>query len=253
MPIQGFTRAVDPVRPRLIISIKALEKSGKTHFAFTAPGPIAYLPFDIGDEGVRQKFQDDKEICVPDGGPYVIKKGDLDAAKSEYSRFEKDYELALAGARSTIIDTASEAWECIRLAKLGKLTQVMPVKYVEVNSVYRDLVREAYESNSNLILLHKMKPEWVDNNKTGKFERAGFADTGFLVQINAWAYREDRDKMTGNYPGGVDDNGFRLHIEDCRQNADLAGTTLGEPGGYPCDFPTLAMLVFPASDPMEWM
>ena len=50
--LPGFTRANSVVRRRLILSIEALEGAGKTRFTLTAPGPIAFLNFDYGLEGV---------------------------------------------------------------------------------------------------------------------------------------------------------------------------------------------------------
>ena len=63
----GFHKAETiETHKRLIVSIAALEKCGKTHFALTAPGPIAYFNFDIGVEGVIGKFCKDKSIWVTD-------------------------------------------------------------------------------------------------------------------------------------------------------------------------------------------
>jgi hypothetical protein len=63
--IPGFTRMNSQPKPRLILSIEGLDKSGKSNLAFTAPGPLGYLEFDIGAEGVVEKFQDDKVILAP--------------------------------------------------------------------------------------------------------------------------------------------------------------------------------------------
>lgn len=248
--LPGFKVANEAIKPRLIISVEALEKSGKTNFAFTAPGPIGYLPFDVGDEGVIQKFQENKTILVPtesydarfDGNEPKIEAG------REWKRFYDDYLRALKSLRSVVIDTGSESWDLLRLARLGKLTQVMPTKYVEVNQEFRDFVRAAYDHNANLIILHKQKAEWVNDaagkgSKTGRHERAGFADMGFLVQINLHAYRlPEKDR-------GDDDLGFRLKIKDCRQNPEIAGMELEN---EMCNFQFLASLVYPEIDPVAW-
>ncbi len=43
--------------------------------------------------------------------------------------------------KSIVIDTASEAWELVRLARFGKLTQVMPQHYGPVNTEFRDMIK----------------------------------------------------------------------------------------------------------------
>lgn len=249
--IPGFVLADGAPRPRLVVSIEGLDKSGKNHFAFTAPGPLAYLDFDIGDEGVIEKFQNEKMIIRPKSG-YSTRFSDgkqKAEATAEFTRFRNDYMTGLKKVRSVVVDTASELWELLRLARLGKLTQVMPHHYVEVNQEYRDLVRMAFENNANLILLHKLKAEWKNGadgkgNKTGRFERAGFSETGFLVQINLRATRleiADRDD--------ADDLGFRLEILNCRQNPSIQGEILRN---EMINFQFLGSMVYPDIDPAVW-
>jgi hypothetical protein len=234
-------------KPRLILSIEGLDKSGKSNLAFTAPGPLGYLEFDIGAEGVVEKFQDDKVILAPrayetrfEGG---AQKTDAD---KEFTRFEKDYKSSLRQLRSTIVDTASETWELLRLARFGKLTQVKPHHYVEVNQEYRDLVRFAFEHDSNLILLHKLKATWAEgkdgkSSKTGELERQGFSETGYLVQMNVRCWREEvRDPR---------DLGFRCQILNCRQNPEVAGEILSN---EQITFATLGMMALPQLDPAVW-
>ena len=253
MTLQGFRLANDGVRPRLVISVKGLEKQGKTHFSLTAPAPIAYLNFDIGDEGVRQKFQTQKQIYIP-VSPYQIRfdgkspKDTQAKAEKEWERFYADYQRTLLHCRTVVVDTATEAWELLRLARFGRLTQIMPHHYVEVNEEYRDFIRDAYEHEANLILLHKMKAEWVNDasgkgQRTGRYERAGFSDTGFLVQANLWAYRlPPHEREAG-------DLGFRMLVEDCRQNAELSGL---EMRNDEITFSYFAWRVYPDLDPSVW-
>jgi hypothetical protein len=249
--LPGFRVADGQPKPRLIISVEGLDKSGKNNFAFGAPGPIGYLNFDIGDEGVIEKFQDKKQILVPTN-PYSTRfendgKQKAEATK-EYTRFKNDYLLSLKRMRSTIVDTASETWELLRLARLGKLTQVMPHHYVEVNQEYRDLIREAFDNDSNLILLHKLKAEWKNGadgkgNKTGRFERAGFAETGFLVMINLRMWREEiADREEG-------DLGFRCQVLNCRQNPEIQGLVLMN---EMISFGMIGSMVYPEMDPSVW-
>lgn len=236
----GFVDAKDKkVLPRLIISISGMEKCGKTHFSLTAPGPIAVFSCDIGEEGVVDKFTKDKEIFIMN-----IDRIDEDAAEQapkEYTRFKSAYLDMLRGneVKTIVLDTATEIWELLRMARFGRLTQVMPYQYGPVNAEYRALIREAYNWDKNLILLHKMKAQYINDKRTGEYERAGFSDTGFLVQVNAQIYRYSP----------ADGGEFVLWVKDCRQNPDLAGE---EFEGPMASFPMLAGMIVPDVDPEVW-
>ena len=69
---------------------------------------------------------------------------------------------------------------------------------------------------------------YIKNERTGKYERAGFGDTGFLVQVNA-RIRYDGEEAE-----------FVLKIEDCRHNPYLSGEELSGPM---CDFEMLKSMV----------
>lgn len=239
MKKMGFRSADDiEVKPRLIVSISGLEKQGKTHFALTAPGPIAFFSTDIGEEGVVGKFAD-KDIYVMD-----VDRADEDRASEAEESWEKFHSAYLAllrgnDVRTLILDTATEIWELLRLARFGRLTQVMPYQYGPVNKEYRNLIREAYSHDKNLILIHKMKVKYVKDQKTDEWERAGFADTGFLVQINAQVYRYDPE----------DGGEFAVLVEDCRQEPSLFGEELS---GDMCSFPWVAKMALPEVGPEHW-
>jgi hypothetical protein len=108
----------------------------------------------------------------------------------------------------------------------------------------KDIWREAYDNEGNLIILHRMKEEW-DNKinsagkevgvKTGRWEMSGYKGTYFEAQICCRAYKED----------GV----FKMLIFDCRLNPDLEGMVLE---GDMLNFQTLGQLVFPDSTEEEW-
>lgn len=250
--IPGFKLADGVQQPRMIIAVDGLDKSGKTNFAFTAPGPIAYMPFDVGAEGVIEKFQAQKQIYVPkESYETRFENGKARAeAGAEFARFRTDYSNVLRATRSTVVDTSSEVWELLRLARFGKLTQVKPHHYTEVNQEFRDLVREAFDSTSNLILLHKVKAVWKDGptaesraTKTGEIERSGFSETGYLVQINVLCYRLEAEERAEG------DLGFRMKIVNCRTNAELQGMVLEN---EQISIPTLGALALPDLDPSVW-
>lgn len=261
----SFQVANQVAKRRLIVAVDGLEKEGKTNFSLTAPGPLAYQSIDIGDEGVVEKFQTEKKIYKADYAMPPLQKGvspeqQMALMLPVWERFLEDFRLAVTKVktgqvRTIIWDTASEVWEMMRVARLGKLTQVMPHNYVALNAEFRGLIREIYDSSANMVLLHKLKAEWKDNpatgkgNKTGGYERAGFADTGFLVQINVTAWRA-KDPETGLRTGP-----FHITVRDCRQNPATAEQ--GGPVGLDLEdqmasFAWLGVNVYPDTTLEDW-
>ncbi len=255
----SFSFEEEPIRERLIISVEGKEKQGKTHFALTAPGPICYQSIDIGDEGVVQKFTGDKKILKAD---YVIDIDKRMRDKGEdavithiaqlWEKFVDDYYAALkSGVRTIVWDTATEVWEFLRLARLGKLTQVMPKNYTEVNNEFRGLLRKAYSHDSNLILIHKSKEAWEDvptdrgvkSRKTGLHERKGMSDVQFLVQVLVKAYREEVHDEKKNKSVSE----FGIQITDSRHNPEANGLDLPN-----ADFATVASYIMPDVDESAW-
>ena len=222
---------------RLIISVDGHEKQGKSHFALTAPQPIALFDVDTGLEGVVEKFDHTKGIFQ---NTYRYRSG---LQQIEYEKLWDDFVKAhedvlnIEGVRTIVWDTASELWELIRLARFGKLTQVKPFHYGPVNAEFRELVRKVYDTDKNMILVHKRRKKYVDDMWKGGYERAGFTDMGFLVQANTTIFRDPDSKE------------FTLHVTDCRQNMEIADTDLA---GVMCSFQFLAVSAFPTTQLEEW-
>lgn len=247
LPSVVFQKWKPEARKRLIISVEGLRKNGKTNFALTAPGPIGYMNFDDSLEGVVEKFADKKDIFpfdyklpfslalpgTPSGNTLA------DSAKKVWEKFVIDFREVIKQTRTAVVDTCSESWELIRLARLGKLASVLPHQYVAVNAEFRELLRLASDSDCNLILLHKLKPEYKDDKKTGNYERAGFGDVDFVVQLILRAYKDPKAE-------GLDQ--FRMKIAACRHNPLLEGM---EFVGEDCDFSKVAAKVT-GTEEGEW-
>lgn len=212
----GFKDAPTEAPRRLIVNDVGPEKEGKTHWALTAPGPIFLLSTDIGDEGVVEKFTGKgKEILKKE--IRFSRNGDILSLKEEavplWIQFRENYSKILeVNEGSLIVDTASDAYELSRLSHFGKLTQVMPQHYNEVNAEWRALVRDAYDSKMNVIFIHRLKSVWKDGSKTDDLEIAGMGEMPYLVQANVLMAR------TGNK--------FKATVENCRQNPDVNGMVL---------------------------
>lgn len=227
--LKGFEKADKSIQRKLILSVEGQEKEGKTHFGLTAPGPIAFFDMDIGTEGVVQKFLDEKEVWT--------KRYDFKDVMNQdhwvvtWEEFKTDYKATVRARTigTVIVDTMTEAWELARLARFGRIEQVKPHHYGPVNAEFRDLIRNAYDGMTHVILIHKMKGEYVNDKYTGRRVRAGFSDMGFLVQMSVRVWR--------------DEDGFHLRILDSRHDADLVGMELAGPM---LNFETLLELVIPS-------
>ena len=215
---------------RLVASVSGREKTGKTHFALTAPEPIFFVNIDIGTEGVVDKFQKQgKKIYLYD--VRVPRTGKQDIYVPMWENLKKIFEMVYkVGAGSVVVDTDTEAYELARLAKFGKLAQVMPQHYTEVNNEYREILRLAFDSSMNSIFLHKMKAKYVNNARTNEYEPSGFTDMEYSPQINILTYRDDTDEGSE----------FSAFIKDSRHNPNVNGEWLRGPL---CNFEFLLSLV----------
>ena len=260
VPSGGFIRATKKRSRRLIASIDGLEKQGKDHFALTAPGPICVISTDNGLDGVVQKFQDQKEIYIAEyrlgsiGNTNGKKRTLEDQAEVSaicskiWENIVRDYNDALnSGARTVIVDTSTELWEILRMARFGKLTQVMPHHYAPVNAEFDGFIKDAYEhENVNLLLLHKLTEEWKNSadgkgSRTGEYKRSGFKGVAFAVQANTVVWRDPEESKIPDC--------FHVTVQDCRDDPTLNGVDLS---GEECNFPTLAALIL-GGDPEEFL
>lgn len=261
----GMTRASTESVYRLVLSLTGKEKTGKDHFCYGAPDPIGMINVDIGTEGVIQKFAH-RRIAISHHAPprdviQMFDKG-KDAAKilahytKEWKKINDVYDKLLnsKAIRTIVINTASEIFDAMKLVRFEGKLNMKPHHYTKVNDEYRAWVRQIYNTDKNLILVHKVKKQYVDTGKdkdgntmsgwSGEYERTGYSDTAFLVQANIETYYKDRD------PDDEESKGvFGIHVTDCRQNADIRGEDFEGPM---CSFPFLASMVFPETDEDYW-
>jgi hypothetical protein len=246
-------------KPRLVVSSAGYQKKGKTHLGFTMPEPIAYFAIDKGEEGVGRKFlqKDIRMIKYDFDRPTKENKGSkqlIEQAHRMMDQFEEDFDYALRNFRSLLFDTGTELYEMLRISEFGKLGEVLPHHYAPVNAKFRDWIRQVLDSDSNLLITHKVKEEWANSggvgSKTGRIVRAGFKEVEFDVHVSI---RHDRDWGERDDPKArpeITSGPFFFQVYDCRQNPDVVGQTFVQPSNEWMD---LAMAVYPESDPNDWM
>lgn len=238
-----------PAKHRLIISIEGAEKSGKNHFAFTAPGKIAFHSFDHGDEGMIEKFvkagkgiqKAEYRVNVPPG---TDTQKTSEACTPVWNGFKVNFSIGLAQCRTTVVDTGTDAYELLRMSYFGKLQQVMAHHYAPVNAEMKDLIRQAYSADGNLIVLHRIKDEYFTTknregkdvaNKTGAKIMAGFSQMKFETQVHLRMFKDDGE--------------FCAEVVTCRQNPDIEGMVLS---GDVLSFTGLGLMVYPDSEEEDW-
>lgn len=242
-----YTRAKADPPTRLVLSVDGFGKEGKTNFALTAPAPIAVHNLDLGMEGVVEKFID-KEIYPFDydvplsamlpGSEFASLS---DAAQKVWREFVTNFRDNLSKMRTVVVDTGTEAWSLVRLARLGKLTQVLPVQYTAVNSEFRQLTQLALsQQRCNVIFTHKVKDVFKDDKKTGAVERAGFTELEYDVQTVIKATRDYAKP-------GVEQ--FQLEIAACRANLEATGSRFI---GNDCTFAKVATKIYPGTTEEFW-
>lgn len=234
----------DTARPldRLVCCIHGPQKTGKDHFALTAPDPIFHQGIDpAGLEGVGEKFYSKKRVYRNPNDYYVdISSEDAGdpnklaaAAAQVWDQFVIDFYYALQvtdpnnnnGHPGTIVWSAeNDAWELLRLARFGELTpktgRDRGSVWGPVNAEYRRLLREPFSRGVNFIMLDKVKDEYANDKRTGGKVRSGMGDVPFMAQVVARTQRVGAS--------------FSLLVEDCRQNPSMNGETVPMPedGGF---------------------
>jgi hypothetical protein len=251
----GFTDTIEDRRACGVFSVTGFDKAGKTHFCFTAPGPIGYQACDFGDEGVIQKFKGQKQIIRPRAGGYRIevpanlkKPQEKEDAKTRSRReadlaefveekfvspWRADYEKLLdLGVRTVIWDTATEAWEWVRISTYGRGATNRSDLQTLANTRWREMVRLANVRGVNLFLIQQLKTKWVSYEEggetkwkpspTGEAEAQGNEKNPFLVTcgfisryIPPVFHQFTKERTAEGY--------FELEIATCRDEPSQRG------------------------------
>jgi hypothetical protein len=133
------------------------------------------------------------------------------------------------------------------MATFGKLEKVPATKYGEVNLTYHSMLQAIKETNKNLLVTHRLKEiykttmvskngdEKMSSEPTGEYRLEGYKATEAIAQVNC----------VSSYEDGT----FRLTIESCNQNMQIAGLDLTDSD---ITWENLGQLVYPHSKPEEW-
>lgn len=235
----------------LLVGTDGWSGTGKTEFACSAPGPGIVLCLDRDFEsmldnpnppGSRQDNYAFKTIKVPLATQLPTNRDYLAYWQEFYAYYKKA--LDNPDCRTVVIDGDSDSWELQRLAEFGKLTQVPPILYTQVNAARRAMIARAWDSGKIVICTNKLKEGYESKmdsanrevrTKTGRDERQGFNDQDYLFQMQLRHFHRDGK--------------FGVKIVKCKADTTLVGMELV---GEDCNFAALVQVVYPQVPLEEW-
>ena len=243
-----YTLADKPAKERIIAASFGEVGTLKTSFWAGAPGPIVFLSFDQGLEGVIEPFQDEKEIYVKEYA-WVTAPGaepDQQMAIDLRDEFTADFEHAIQHARTVVIDKETDMWGVFKYADFGPPEKGRPDDWDALKNRVRRLLNMPKALDINFGVIQGMKNEWVSqtNNKTGA---KGITQSGNRIR----AGMDDVDAiMHININHVLEDGEFKMKIGKARGpgGRDIQNTTLPF-----VSFAEFGQLVFPDSDESSWV
>lgn len=268
--IPGFTNSTDG-RYFFRVASHGQHRTGKNHWAFTAPGPIGCMPLDQNFFYTAEKCAKEmrKEIIWPKDAKeklmrnpaYLVGKSKEEIRKiyQEKMKWFDDQYYTLTenrDVRTIVIDTGTQLWDSILFRHFGRTDRdtddpqarnINNLGRGPANADITDYVTAV--EDKHLIVIHKSKQLWRGGAPVnGKMEMAGYSGVTYLVNAviehaKDEETHEDRCKKRGECQC------FEVRIEDSQANPMLNGEVLK---GYECDFESLAMKVFPESDERDW-
>lgn len=250
-----YQKADDTGKQRIIWAGFGEPGSGKTTFALTAPGPIVVQSFDMGLEGVVEPFAKTKDIYVAEYDWHPTDEMDQDVAIEIRDKFIEDFEHAIQRARTVVWDRETDIWELFRYAEFGAPND-NPKDYAKLYQRYRRYINMPKALDINFGLIQGMKSPWgmKANSKSGAQQltksqdriRKGMDEIESLVHVNIEHTRE----RVRNEDGSGAESKFLLNVGKSRGpgSRDVQDQQFEN-----LSFAELAMLVFPESEPENWI
>lgn len=273
-------------RRAAVVEVYGDTGTGRSTFALSSPGPIAYLFAAEKTEGVVQRtqlrlMQQGHKLRLHNFGA-VFTGTDGDEIKIQASpvwdKLLKAYYDALGWARTIVLDTHTDAWELIRVASFGGIKPDggrIDANYGPVNAVWRSMFKAArLQDRANFITIGQTKDEWITKEQAaaaaaatpgagaGKVMFKGSKQRGSGGSDGGIGQRTGRTVRAGQREIGVlsdvvvrtgkemGDRGpeFSALIEKAWYNAEYEGAVLT---GKMVSFPYLMSLIT-ETDEAEW-
>lgn len=223
--------------------------TGRTTLALTMPGPIGLIHTAEKIEGIVQPAARIKQVRMVNFAG-VFKGGVQEIAEQAdrvWAKVKSAWYGGLAGwARALILDTDTEAWELIRVARFGELNPRGRTDslYGPVNAEFRSLFKQfRAQDRCSVIAIGQTKDEYREFSKngnksserTGRTISAGMKEMGFMADVVIRTSRGEAGE-------------FRATIEKGWFNAHTEGMTFE---GEDCRLPYILSLIT-ETDEAEW-
>jgi len=264
--IGSMTEDLEEGKHRLILSDEGDEKSGKTEWSLTAPDPIAYFNIDRDNRRLLRRMRKRGQKIVE--GRYTLPgednilrvsdsatiKMNAEAARVEKKRFRQDLYLAAKDTRfrTLVFDNGGHFWALYRMAAFGKLLEIPPLLYSQVNCsfLYDFIGMPRKKTDKNVIIIHRLKDKYERGGKggkggaisetTGEREIIGHKEVPAEVDASIRVWRERKGERL-----------FHATIHTCGPDGSLEGLDFTSAEDE-CDFPTVAARIW-GDKPEKWM
>ncbi len=220
---------------KIIFGIWGEDKTGKTTLGLTFPKPLAIFEFDVGGyDRAKWRFSKEvsEGLIIYKVYPMPIQAKlaptfqiteRLVGFKELWRSFLQAYYEALTNPEiaTLMIDTFTLNWEVGRHGFLqekqeaqfdasGNLfpkerlrERLLPIEYAEPNSRMKAIPHAAKSQNKHLVLTHHAKDEYkpmptergIEDMRTGKKERAGWAPLGDVVDVMVETYLDKKPAL----------------------------------------------------------
>lgn len=200
------------IRDTVFKTISGPTSSGRTTYAFTAPDPILCFHSEIGkiEEPVNRAREQGKEVSLVDFSftavPGLSEKELSKTARDQFDEFASLLIALSPNYRSVLLDTHSDAYDLLRYARFGRLTNVKPTDYGPLNAEWFLLFKTLkHTCDCNFVAIGKQKEQYRGNQASGKMVPAGhkeMGESGYLTDVVLESYRR-KDKKTGEVTYGV--------------------------------------------------
>ena len=244
----------------VFMDIMGSESSGKTTLALSAPGPIALIHANEKINGVVQPWVRKGKIIKVHRYGFVASKDPQETAtraQPVWLAARQAAEDAYGWARSTVLDTGTNYWEMIRLARFGTLNpkgRNMGHLYTAVNNEFRTILAHKYrnQERTNIITIHQTGDKWINKMvegqmqgfNTGVPERKGMKEIGFMCEVGLHCWKNIED---GTYHTTINKGWFNGAVE----GMDLTDELMVQMGYSGMNFSGI-MGFITQTDELEW-
>lgn len=219
--------ATEMTRRCVFMTVYGDTGTGRTSLALSAPGPIAFLHALEKIDGIIEQHAhkigpngDGTGGVYNFGGVFI---GNSEAitkqANEKWAKFKLAMDDAFGWARTIIVDTHTEAWELIRLARFGTLAPRGQIAhmYGPVNNEWRSMWKQfRQQETTNVIAIGQIGEIYKNDKATGKYEQKGQREMGYMSDV---IVRTEKEK--GVFTATVEKGWFNAEAEGIPLEDDM--------------------------------